>query len=622
MSSPTIQHQIEAARAYGTLFVPALFGQFTLQIFRVTAVLVLTMSSVFAARVSTEDREGSRAPRYSANSQTKENRSTIYGRVVYDDTDRPVGRARVMLRSATSFGPEELVGTTNVRGEFRISGVPAGRYFIGVDSSGFVSPVSFLNHDESRQTLFHVGEMREYLEEVDVDGKTDKQVLVHARRGAVISGNVTYTNGEPAVDHPVTILRRRGDRYSMFWTNLSTMRAMLLTNDRGMFRIMGLPAGEYIVGATPMIEHGELVKDESLEANMVGSSLAMTFHPSTVFATQATTIRVQAGEERAGVDITLADEERHKLSGVVRGRDDRRPVADAMVRLVRKETNEIVSRALFWPYSEGMPGVKTDALGRWRLTQVPDGTYIILVQPPSGYNDLPPGAERYGEKQQEIKVSGGDVSNVVIEVGDDATVSGTVIAESGPLPGSIYLGLEREGMNEGMAASAVVERGKFTIRNVPAGKMYFFINLGEDIEHFYIKSITWKGKNLLRELLEVGETNVEGVEIVLSRSVAHFDIRVRNARGEPVRDVSLTFVPSDPARWIRQETQLFGTTDSNGRCTIIGAPGEYLVFILPPGVQSSTLQKNEIEERAAEVQRVSLKQGERRTFDLLMRPIN
>ena len=578
------------------------------QILRIAAVLIFVMSSLFAARVGTQDRESIL--------------STIHGRVVHEDTDRPVAGVHVMLRSVTSFGPEHLTGTTNRRGEFRIGGVPAGRYFIGVDSSGFVATASFVDLDDSRQTRFNVDEMREYFEEVEVDGKTNKQVLVRARRGAVITGNVRYTNGGPAIDHPVTVLRRRGNQYSMFWTNVNTMRTAMLTDDRGKFRIMGLPAGEYVVGATPMIEHGELVKDETLEANMIGSSLAMTFHPATVRATQATIIRVRAGEERAGVDIAIGDAERYKLSGVVRGRDDKRPVANAMVRLVRKETNEMVSRAMFWPYSEGMPGVKTDELGRWRLTQVPDGTYIMFVLPPSGYNELPPEAKRYGARQQEIEVSGGNVSNVVIELGDDATVSGTVIAESGEVPRSIFICLESEGMNRGVLASAVVEHGKFTIRNVPAEKMYFFVNLEEDIENFYIKSITWKGKDLLRELLDVGvETKIEGVEIVLSRLVARFDIRVRNARGEPMRDVSLTLVPSDPARWTRPETQLFGTTDLNGRCTIIGGPGEYLVFILPPGVQSSTLQKNEIEARAAEAQRVSLKQGESRTFDLPMRPI-
>jgi hypothetical protein len=80
----------------------------------------------------------------------------------------------------------------------------------------------------------------------------------------------------------------------------------------------------------------------------------------------------------------------------------------------------------------------------------------------------------------------------------------------------------------------------------------------------------------------------------------------------------MTLVPSDPARWIRKEAQLFGVTDSNGRCTIVGAPGEYLVFLLPPGVQGSTLLKPEIEERAARLQRVSLRPGERGTFDVVL----
>ena len=482
----------------------------------VTAVLVLTISNLFAARAETQNTVRNHAVRYSPKSQVTRNKlilSTVYGRAVYDDTERPVGRAQVVLRSATSFGPEQITGTTNARGEFRIERVPAGRYFIGVNSSGLVAPEAFVNFEEKMETRFYVDEMRQYFQEVEVDGTTDKQVLVRARRGAVISGKVSYANGDPAVDHPVTVLRRRGERYSMFWTNVSTMQAALLTDDRGMFRIMGLPEGEYIVGATPRLEHGELVRDDSLEANMVGSSLAMIFYPSTPFATQATSIRVRAGEERAAVDITLGDQERHRLSGVVRGRDDQRPVADAKVNIVRKETHEKVRQALFWPYSVGMPGVNTDALGRWRLTQVPDGRYIIFVQPPSGYNELPPGAKRYSAKQQEIEVSGGDVSNISIELSDDSIVSGTVVAENGPLPRNIYLGLEKEGMNQGVAASAEVEGGKFTIRNVPAGEMYFFINLSEDVQRFYIKSITWKGKDLLRELLEVGvETKIEGVK--------------------------------------------------------------------------------------------------------------
>ncbi len=503
--------------------------------FRATALLVLTL---FATNVEAQ--------------QTGSNRSAVYGRAVYSDTQRPVGHATVVLRSMTSLRPEQITGTTNGRGEFRIAGVPAGRYFIGVNSSAVVSPDSFLNSDENAETRFYMNEMAEYFEEVEVNGRTDKQVVVRARRGAVISGKVTYANGEPAVDHPVTILRRRGERYSMFWTNVGTMRNDLITDDRGMFRVTGLPAAEYIVGATPMLQHGELVKDEALEANMIGSMLAMTFHPATALVTQATVVRVAAGEERTGIDVTLAEREMHKVSGIVRARDDDRPVANARVHISRKETYENVSRVIFWPYSVGMPGVNTDEHGRWRFTLVPDGKYIVIVKGSSGYGEVE--TKRYGATQKEIEITGGDLSNVLLEVGGDSTVSGTVVLENASSPPNVHVGLQTEGIREESLASASSQRGRFVIRNVPPGKLYFFISLEQETPPFYLKSITWKGKDLLREPLEVGvESNIDDVKIVLSPQVATFNFRVQKIGGQPASDVTVIMVPSDPGRWIRKK---------------------------------------------------------------------
>ena len=122
----------------------------------------------------------------------------------------------------------------------------------------------------------------------------------------------------------------------------------------------------------------------------------------------------------------------------------------------------------------------------------------------------------------------------------------------------------------------------------------------------------------MRELLEVGaEARVEGVRIVLSTRVATFNLRARTAGGEPLRHAAVTLVPSDPARWTRSEAQLFCATDGDGACTVNGAPGEYLVFMLPPGVPSSTIRKDEVGERAARVPRVALRAGERRTFEVI-----
>lgn len=550
--------------------------------------------------------------------QTRENEpalSTVYGRAIYHDSEQPVRRVKVVLRNLANLGPEELTAITNARGEFRIEGVPAGRYFIGVNGRGVVSTDSFIELGDYRESRYDRSDLRKYFEEIEVDGRTSKQVVIRARRGGVVAGKVSYANGDPAIDHPITILRRKRDKYSVFFTNVNTMSLVLLTDDRGIFRVSGLPTGEYIVGATPMIEHGELVKDLALEVNMVGSSLSMTFHPSTMLPTNATPVSIEAGEEKTGIDITLADQQLHTVAGVVRERDNRHPVPQAKVRIIRKETYETVGRA-FWPYSVGMPGVSTDELGRWRLREVPDGRYIIFVEPGDG---PPSEREKFATKRQEIEVSGRNIDNLIIELGDGATVSGTVVVDSGPAPRNIYVGLTA-GSRVELEPSTIIQRaGAFAIRGVSPGKMYFFVNLGEGNQQFYIKSITWNGKDLLREPLEISaEEKIGDVKIVLSSQVATFTIRVRSAPGESVENVSLTLVPSDPARWERREAQLLCTTDAQGKCTIVGAPREYLVFILPRGVRSGTLEKDEIEERAAGAQRVSLGPAERRTFEIVL----
>src|SRR5688572_3541259 len=99
------------------------FAPFILKVLPVTAVLLLLLSSFFAALYRADGEEGSA---YLQNKKNGSMLSTIYGRALYHGTERPVGLARIVLRSVNSFGPEEIVGSiTNSRGEFHIKGVPA-----------------------------------------------------------------------------------------------------------------------------------------------------------------------------------------------------------------------------------------------------------------------------------------------------------------------------------------------------------------------------------------------------------------------------------------------------------------------------------------------------------------
>src|SRR4030095_12205447 len=87
------------------------FAVMRLKVFSVTAIFILLVCSLFAApkaKDSTDSQIG----------QRDGGRSTIFGRAVFHDTNRPVGHSRIVLRGLDSFGPEQIDGTTNSGGEF------------------------------------------------------------------------------------------------------------------------------------------------------------------------------------------------------------------------------------------------------------------------------------------------------------------------------------------------------------------------------------------------------------------------------------------------------------------------------------------------------------------------
>lgn len=586
--------------------------------------------------------------------------SVVRGRVVYDDTSRPVRRARVMLITDGSTGRGEYAALTDARGDFRIGGVRAGSYFAFVDVPGVLSPLGFISIDDMRGAsgMPDLGDGRKFFDLVEVDGKRDVNVTVHARRGASLSGRVAYADGDPAVNVSITLMRRSADgRLRKYLIGASAaVLSGLRTDDRGMFRMMGLPPGEYVVGVNEAVNHGPAGAGAGTGDDMPGMfrgmftpQLLMTFYPSATSLKEAGSVKVAAGDERADVDIIIPERDLRTVGGVVRARRGGRPVGRARVSITRRD-DPLAPAGRANPYSDdseyGPNGTLTDEEGRWQLVEIPDGAYVIHVKPPEEYEEgwaagvnmnsnvanapavtntntnateyRPPRRKRsYAPTRVNLDVSGADVSEFVVEVAEGARVSGTVSIEGGPAPRYGHVSLVRLGEGGGVSDYAAAQSGgslgdgRFVVEGLPAGRFVLHPTVPDNSGGAtYLKSITWNGRDLLREPLELAEgASAEGVRIVYARNPATLHVTVRAAGRRPAAGLFVFLVPSDLSAWSPHSPPVYCMTGEAGACPVTASPGEYRVLAMRASGNSAAYEQ-EVRRRAAAAPRVTLREGE------------
>jgi protocatechuate 3,4-dioxygenase beta subunit len=325
---------------------------------------------------------------------------SISGKVTLDG--KPAAGVSVRLPKA-DFDAEQkrpLTTTTDAEGTYEFREVAPGRYFLSPYAPGYTGPNLGWGYAGSHVSV--------------APGEEVKNVDVALERGGAVTGKVTDGEGRPLIELPVYLFRAEANGKKQI-VQVPNMQFMM-TDDRGVYRIYGVPSGRYFVAV------GKTDQQLVTVSTDLGRDYPLTYYPGTTNEAEAKEVAVSAGGEASGVNIAIGG---RGLTYALAGRVlvPERGAAASSYFVVYGPTAE--GQQNFIPTSFGA-GVAAD--GKFRIEGLAPGTYglTVVTQPNTagaGYGDL-----------VTVTVADADLTDVDIPVHGGATVAGTLVIENPPDP--------------------------------------------------------------------------------------------------------------------------------------------------------------------------------------------
>jgi len=478
--------------------------------------------------------------------------SSIAGTVVKEPGSEPL--KKVLVQVIAEHQGESYTASTDTDGHFRVDKVALGRYNIFFEKTGFAGVNARGLKSDTNVLTVQAGQPLEDL-------------LFRMLPTAVISGRVTDEDGDPLHEVRMFVQRKKPGKATREGVGMAG------TNDLGEYRVAGLFPGEYWIVAMPPPDFRdyERQRDKSPDGNNVDkpdTRYVTTYYPGTYDPTQASAIKLKAGDEMP-VNFTLVPGRTYRVRGTVVG-----------VVPGQKSTIELL------PKAGDAVRVNADEIGpdgQFEVRGVAPGPYVLRTSAIRGTQSL--------TAEQEINVVAADLDGLRLTPAPAFTISGHLHSEAASAdltPYFVNLRLADLPDDPGFFMSqdffggnATVDRlGNFEWKNVNSGNYIVQVYGGDPQSSYYLKSVTIGGRDVAAGFTASGPATVE----VLVSSKAGI---VEGTVVEKEKDIddshlaanaTVVAVPEEKYRKIPNRFAS-GSTDQYGRFSIRGlAPGSYTLY--------------------------------------------
>ena len=352
----------------------------------------------------------------------------------------------------SSSRPAQHRTVTDDQGNYRITNVGPGKYLVTVAAPGLIPA---LGSDGNKQFLITKSEA---VENVDF-------ALV---RGGVITGKVTDADGNPLIEEFITGQPvESGPRYFRYMPLPNTH-----TDDRGIYRMFGVPPGKY-----------RIVAGQDSDFGTGDGGHRRTFYPDAAEASQATIIEVSEGSEATNVDITLPElTVKYRASGRIIDGDTGQPMANVPYG-VQKYLSENHTVSL-------TNAAVSNQDGEFKFDNLPPGKYAVFVE-------VAPDSD-FRSDYQRFEVIDQDVTGLIVKTIKGASASGVIVLEGTDdktiheklRKAHVYAQVSRQDSSGSSTLSSTINQdGGFKIGGLQAGT----INFGIGAQRFHIVRVERAG---------------------------------------------------------------------------------------------------------------------------------